>query len=50
MLFQNRTQAGEKLAPEAAKLAPIDPLVRDTEQLFSLADYYRRFQYSRMMT
>jgi len=27
MLFQNRTQAGEKLALEVAKLAPIDPLV-----------------------
>ncbi len=27
MQFQNRTQAGEKLALEVAKLAPIDPLV-----------------------
>jgi len=27
MLFQNRTQAGEKLALEVATLAPIDPLV-----------------------
>ena len=27
MLFQNRTEAGEKLAQELVKLAPVDPLV-----------------------
>ncbi len=27
MLFQNRTEAGEKLAQELLKLAPVDPLV-----------------------
>ena len=50
MLFQNRIQAGEKLAQELTKLAPIVVdkvidhiviLIRSTEQHFSPADHYK---------